>query len=233
MVEASTKLRACGLWARAPSGAERVFGEPTHQGEVVTVDLVAGAKPGDAGADDLHPPRDVRAECLPPRSPQTSETGIEGCSPQPLPIGQVDRCRHHFDQHLTRARYRRRYLFDPQYVGTAVSVVNDCPHAKPRAELRAARAVRLLATAIPSGYSVDRRVLSWPPLCGEAQPTADLMSAVSFFSTAGVHSTMANTTGHIGPSSRAAASSNPNIAYRPSNFDAALKKQISLPSGLV
>ena len=46
----------------------------------------------------------------------------------------------------------------------------------------------------------------------DAHPTALLTSATTFFSTAGVHSTIANTTGHIGPSSSVAASSNPNIA---------------------
>ncbi len=44
------------------------------------------------------------------------------------------------------------------------------------------------------------------------QSTAAFISAPSFFSTAGVHSTMANTTGHIGPSSSMAASSKPNTA---------------------
>ena len=85
-----------------------------------------------------------------------------------------------------------------------------------------------------------------PPACGSVEigcllrrgsltpgmgyEAAAFTSATIFFSTAGVHSVSAYDVGHIGPSSRFAASSNPSVAYRDLNFPASLKKTTTLPS---
>ena len=50
------------------------------------------------------------------------------------------------------------------------------------------------------------------PMLGDPQATAPLTRATTFFSTAAVHLTIANVTGHIGPSSSVAASLNPRVA---------------------
>ena len=71
--------------------------------------------------------------------------------------------------------------------------------------IRRDRPIRVRAT--------PARSLVWALLAGgDAQATAVLMSARTFFSTAGVQSMIAKTTGHIGCSSSVAASSNPKTA---------------------
>lgn len=82
----------------------------------------------------------------------------------------------------------------------------------------------------------------WPatnangPCClrahAEPQRTAFLTSAVIFFSSAGVSLSRANEVGHILPLSRLASALKPKVAYLSLNFDAGVKKQITLPLSL-
>lgn len=62
------------------------------------------------------------------------------------------------------------------------------------------------------------------------QLTAFFTSAAIRFSSAGVSFVRNQPVGHMVPSSRLAAWSNPNVAYRSLYFEAALKKQMTLPS---
>jgi hypothetical protein len=62
------------------------------------------------------------------------------------------------------------------------------------------------------------------------QVTAFFTSAAIRFSSAGVSFVRNQPLGHMVPSSRLAAMSNPNVAYRSWYFEAALKKQMTLPS---
>jgi hypothetical protein len=62
------------------------------------------------------------------------------------------------------------------------------------------------------------------------QLTAFFTSAPILASSAAVNSVSANATGHMAPSSRFAATSKPNVAYRDLNLWALWKKQTILPS---
>src|SRR4029079_2166252 len=68
------------------------------------------------------------------------------------------------------------------------------------------------------------------PDAGKGQPAAFFTRSAICCSCAGVSSVSAQEVAHIEPSSSAAFSSNPNVAYRDLNLSAALKKQMSLPS---
>src|SRR5207249_9835583 len=62
------------------------------------------------------------------------------------------------------------------------------------------------------------------------QLTAFFTSALILASSVGVNSFSAKATGHMGPSSRFAASLKPNVAYLVLNFCAGWKKQTTSPS---
>ena len=83
---------------------------------------------------------------------------------------------------------------------------------KPRCPWRDSNPI--LGTALSLRLSGGARAgESWlHPTGADAQVAAALTSTTTSFSTAGVHLTIANETGHIGPSSSAAASLNPNVA---------------------
>src|SRR5512133_1140229 len=72
--------------------------------------------------------------------------------------------------------------------------------------------------------------LDWSIGHGMPQLTAFFTSAAILASSAAVRSFRANEVGHIAPSSRCAASSNPSVAYLELNFSALLKKHTILPS---
>ena len=64
------------------------------------------------------------------------------------------------------------------------------------------------------------------------QETAARISSATFFSTAGVHVSSANDTGHASPSSRLAASWNSSVEYRWPNLPEFLNATTVLPAGL-
>ena len=98
-------------------------------------------------------------------------------------------------------------------------------------ELRPDAVARLPAhVRRPHPRSEDAAVTSTELSTDMAQLTAFLTKARILVSHAAVRSVSANDVGHIAPSSRLAASSKPNVAYRVLNLSALLKKQTILPS---
>jgi hypothetical protein len=78
--------------------------------------------------------------------------------------------------------------------------------------------------------SPDRRLSAGPMTLLSPQLTAFFTSAAIRSSSAGVSFVRNQLVGHMVPASRLAAWSNPNVAYRSLYFEAALKKQMTLPS---
>ena len=95
-------------------------------------------------------------------------------------------------------------LGDAEVIGPILSGLSKTVHVLQR-DASVYDVVNMTAIAVADAQRRER--------AGRSGRSGDcsLISATSFFSTAGVHSTIANTTGHIGPSSSVAASSNPNI----------------------
>jgi len=164
-----------------------VLGEPAHQGEIVTVDLIAGLEPGDTGTDGFDPPGNVRSERPARRGAQSADPGVRRRATQTLPIGEVDRGRRHLHQYLALSRGWLGDLLDPQHIGRSVSVVDDCPHpylpvepVKPKSDMSAAYAGRPLLLLAEHGKrgimapnQEDVMAMVTDPVCGMRIDTDD------------------------------------------------------------